>query len=53
MQNKYLISYSSRILTNAENNYAQVEKVFLAIVYTCKKFNQFIYGQPILIKSDY
>ena len=53
MQNKHPISYSFRSLTYAEKNYAQIEKELLAIVYECKKFNQFVCGQPIFIKSDH
>ena len=51
MKNKHPISYSSRSLTNAEKNYVQVENELL--VYTCKKLNQFVYGQPIFSKSDH
>ena len=51
MKNKHPISYSSRNLTNAEKNYAQIENELL--VYACKKFNQFVYGQPIFSKSDH
>ena len=53
MQNKHPISYSFRSLTYAEKNYAQIEKELLAIVYECKKFNQFVCGQPIFVKSDH
>ena len=42
----------TQALTNAEINYAQIEKGFLGIVYTWEKFNQFVYVQPIYIKSD-
>ena len=53
MQNKHLISYSSWSLTNAEKNYAQIQKELLALAYASEKLNQFIYGQTVLTKSDH
>ena len=52
MENEHLISYSSWSLTNAEKNYAQIQKELLALAYACEKLNQFIYGQTVF-KSDH
>ncbi|KAL6476523.1 hypothetical protein MHYP_G00150220 [Metynnis hypsauchen] len=38
------IAYVSRALTSTEKNYAQTEKELLAIVYSDKKFHQYVYG---------
>ena len=38
------IAYASRSLFMSERNYAQIEKELLAIVFSCTKFHQYIYG---------
>ena len=48
-QRSYFLFFRS--LTNAEKNYAQMEKKCLAIVCACKKFSQYVYGE--FIKSDH
>lgn len=40
-----------RSLTNAEKNYEQMEKKRFALIYSCKKFSQYVYGK--FIKSDH
>ena len=47
------IAYASRAMTETEQQYAQIEKECLAIVFGCKKFEQYIYGQRILVQSDH
>lgn len=53
MQNKNPIAFASRSLTEAEQNYAQVEKEMLAIVYACSKFHYYIYGRTVEIQTDH
>ena len=54
MQNGQPVSYASRALTDTERRYAQIEKELLAIVWSCKKVDQYIYGRDIVhIESDH
>lgn len=39
------LAYASRALTHTEENYAQIEKEVSAIVFTCEKFDAYIYGR--------
>ena len=48
-QRSYFLFFRS--LTNAEKNYAQMEKKRFALIYSCKKFSQYVYGE--FIKSDH
>ena len=41
------ICHASRALTNTVTRYAQIEKELLAIVWSCHKFDQYIYGYDI------
>ena len=47
------VAYTSRSLTSAEVNYAQIERELLAICYACDKFHQFIYGKEVEVHSDH
>lgn len=46
------IAYASQILTVAEQNYGQVEREGLAIVFGLCKFNQYLYGREFILVCD-
>ena len=47
------VSYASRSLTSAEENYCQLEKEILSIVFACSKFHEFIYGKQFDIYNNH
>lgn len=53
MQDGKPISFASRSLTPTEQNYSQIEKEMLSIVYACTKFNYFTYGRYVRIVNDH
>ncbi|XP_041461547.1 uncharacterized protein K02A2.6-like [Lytechinus variegatus] len=53
LQNGQPVSFASRSLTRSEQNYAQIEKECLAIVYSCEKFDQFIRGRDVTVHTDH
>ena len=53
MQEGKPVAFGSRALSEAESRYAQIEKELLAIVFACLKFQQYIYGQDVIVQSDH
>ena len=49
----HLVSYTSRSETSAEENYCQLEKEILSIVFACEKFHEFTYGKQFNVYNDH
>ncbi|XP_026290645.2 uncharacterized protein K02A2.6-like [Frankliniella occidentalis] len=54
LQNKQPVALDSRILTETERNYAQIEKEMLALTFAAQKFEKYIWGMPnVLFQTDH
>ena len=49
----YPVAFASRSLTNAEKNYAQIEKETLSILYGCEHFYEYVYGMKFIVQNDH
>lgn len=48
------VVFASRALTQTEQNYAQIEKVCLSIVFACQRFHYYLYGRgEITAETDH
>ena len=47
------VAFASKALTSTEQNYANIEREMLAIVYGCSKFYMYLYGRPFTVESDH
>ena len=47
------VAFASRVMTDTEKNYAQIEKEALATTWACEKFSNYILGKTIKIESDH
>lgn len=47
------IAYASRTLTIAEKNYSQIHREALAIIFSVRKFHQYIYGRKFILRTDH
>jgi len=54
LQGEQPVSYASHALTPMKENYAQIEKELLAIVFACEKFDAYIYGRDsVHVQTDH
>lgn len=53
LQDNKPISFASRSLTRAEQNYAQIEKEMLSIIFACQKFHFYAYGRTVTVVNDH
>ena len=47
------ITYTSKALSKAEQNYSQIEREALSLVYGVKKFHQFLIGYKFTLLTDH
>ena len=47
------IAYASKALPPTQQNYAQIEKELLAVVFWCVKFGEYIVGRDVTIETDH
>ena len=46
------VTYASRSMSNAEKNYAQIEKEMLSITFAVRKIHQYIYGKECVVDEN-
>ena len=53
LQRDHPVAYASRALNDTEQNYAQIEKEMLAILFGLSKFERFTLGKEVTVESDH
>ena len=54
LQNGQPVAFASRTLSATERGYAQIEKEYLAIVFSCERFHQYIFGREVVaVQTDH
>ena len=54
MQNGQPVAFASRALNSTEQTYAEIEKECMSIVFTCKRFDQYLHGrQLVMVTTDH
>ncbi|XP_053154028.1 uncharacterized protein K02A2.6-like isoform X1 [Hemicordylus capensis] len=47
------VTYASRSFSLSEQNYAQIEKELLAVLYAMRKLHQYVFGKVVLVQTDH
>ena len=47
------VHYASRSLTDTESRYSNIERELLAVCWALEKFNHYVYGKEVIIKTDH
>ena len=52
-EERKIIAYASRALTSTEQNYSQLEREALAIIWSCEHFHLYLYGGRFSVFTDH
>ena len=47
------VAFASKTLTTTEQNYANIEREMLAVVFALERFHHYVYGRHVTIESDH
>ena len=53
LQNDIPVAYASRSLSKTEQNYAQIEKECLSVVFGLERFDQYTFGRHVSVENDH
>lgn len=53
MQNGKPVCFASQALSPSQQNYHQIEREALAVVYGCKRFHAYVYGADLTVETDH
>ena len=53
LQDELPVAYASKAFTTTQKNWAQIEKELAAIVFGCRKFHNYIFGQTVTVQTDH
>jgi transposase InsO family protein len=53
LQDGHPIEFASRTMTDAEINYAQIEKECLSVLFGLERFDQYTYGREVVVQNDH
>ena len=52
-ENREIVAYASKSLTESEKKFSQIEKEALALTYACDHFKEYILGIEIILETDH
>jgi RNase H-like domain found in reverse transcriptase/Reverse transcriptase (RNA-dependent DNA polymerase) len=53
IQQGKVVEFASRAMSSAEQNYAQIEKELLSIIYSLSRWDVYTYGRPVVVHTDH
>ena len=53
LQNGQPLEFELRNLTDTQQQYAQIEKEVLTVLFGLQRFHQYVYGQTVIVETDH